>query len=109
MNNIHNINDIDDIDNDIDNNITEGNNSDDILSTVSSYLPFNISVFKQFCYPILVFIITLLINNNEVKSGLLKIRFFQDDNSLNMFGYILQAFLIAALYFIILYFIKNIF
>lgn len=52
-------------------------------------------------YPIVIFIISLAINNPVVNKHLLNITFFTDNNNLNIIGYCLQAFLISILFLIV--------
>ena len=52
-------------------------------------------------YPIVIFIISLAINNPVVNKHLLNITFFTNNNNLNIIGYCLQAFLISILFLIV--------
>jgi len=52
-------------------------------------------------YPIVIFIISLAINNPVVNKHLLNITFFTDNNNLNIIGYCVQAFLISILFLIV--------
>ena len=52
-------------------------------------------------YPVVIFIISLAINNPVVNKHLLNITFFTDNNNLNIIGYCVQAFLISVLFLIV--------
>ena len=52
-------------------------------------------------YPVVIFIISLAINNPVVNKHLLNITFFTDNNNLNIIGYCVQAFLISILFLIV--------
>lgn len=56
------------------------------------------NIFK---YPLAVFIITLAVNNHISIQHFLNIKFLQsDDNTLNIIGYVIQAFIISILFLI---------
>ena len=57
-------------------------------------------------HPVSVFIIVLLVNNHITINHFLNIKFLvNDDNNLNIIGYIIQAFIISILFLIIEQFI----
>lgn len=59
------------------------------------------SICNLLKYPIVIFIISLAINNPVVNKHLLNITFFTDNNNLNIIGYCVQAFLISILFLIV--------
>jgi len=59
------------------------------------------SICNLLKYPVVIFIISLAINNPVVNKHLLNITFFTDNNNLNIIGYCIQAFLISILFLIV--------
>ena len=57
---------------------------------------------------ILIFIISLLINNNIVYNQLRSISIFNSNNQLNILAYIFQAILFTLIYIIIIFIFKFI-
>ena len=84
----------------IDNTIVDNSISDTLTAnSITDNLSIE-NLCNIFKYPVAVFIIVLVVNNNISYKQFLNIKFLVDNDNLNLIGYVIQAFIISILFLI---------